>query len=151
LILWWKTQVPLTNFRHGVCSCDISGHWAPVLSGWSFSSVKDHHKKGVRCVPAFLPRDAKVTLNKEQQEVCLMLTKARNSQTWIYIGANWGLVKTQAAEPHPEVTDSEGLRWGLRTCAPIGSQGLLMPMAPTSWEPLICGVLTSFYTCKLKI
>lgn len=31
---------PLANFRHGVWSCDISGHWTPVLSRWSFRAGK---------------------------------------------------------------------------------------------------------------
>lgn len=64
-----------------------------MLWGWSYSCRKDHHKRDVRCVPTFLPHDAKVTGNKEQQEVCLMMTKARNAQVECRLELTEGFLK----------------------------------------------------------
>lgn len=80
-----------------------------------------------------------------------MMTKARNSQAWMYVGANWGLVKTQVAGPRPGVADSEGLRWGLENLHSYRFPGAAAAAAgPQTRRATDCGAPMSFYTCMLK-
>lgn len=78
--------------------------------------------------------------------------QGQECSSWMYVGANWRLVKTQVTGPHPREADSEGLRWGLGTCIPTHSQGPLMLLVPRPWEPLIvapsCLSILEYKKCR---